>query len=334
MQKRNLFLISILCLFFKLNTFGQSPFFSQSIPVHQNPAMTGFLKEKQNRLVLKNRQQWYSSLESEYQAKTQAISIEHRTCSKPNFWGIGSFLLSDSHGVPAFKTLHGLLSLSYHHRLNRNLYLAAGINTGILDQSIEDNLIFPAQFDGLTSFDATLPTLENIEQLGRKFWDLGLGGLLYGKSKKGRNWHIGLSLQHINRSFQSKNNETQNLRTRKTIHGAFSKKSNDLNFTYKATFIWQAPHWQFTPAIEMIWKESWITGLSARGTKYEAIPNLSFIGSAITSSIGYRTENFSVILSYDFNFPQSTIPNTNAGTIEITAQYAFGKRKCVNCPVP
>ena len=337
MTKNKHLIISFLWLLIHLTLHAQDFHFSgnNQVPMYLNPAMTGFIDGYQNRALIKHRNQWSSILDQDA-FKTYAVSLETRICDH-NFWGFGGFLMKDQSGTPSFATTQGLFSVSYHHNLGRQKYLAAGVNAGFINYQIEDNLTFPEQFDGDIGFDLGRPNFENLADFNANLLDMGLGILLYQNQGK-QKWYLGMALQHINTStaYVFKQSNTQNtiqLRMRKTIHGGLAIVSNKNSELFlKGSFQWQVPHWQSVMGLYTRINSVNI-GVGARFTKNQPKEFQPPLIDAIILSFNYRFEGVALGFSYDLNVSPLKTATNFRGAFELTAVYAFGDNKeCMYCP--
>lgn len=308
---------------------------NEQLPMYLNPAMTGFLKESQGRVMVKYRNQWGAILENNA-FETSAASIEYRICNR-NFWGIGGFFMRDQSGQPSFQTTQGLFSISYHHNLGRQTFLAGGINTGFINYQVDDRLTFAEQYDGDIGFNFNLPSFETIDQFEANLIDIGMGLLWYGGYDKYK-WFAGFSLQHINNStsYQFKQNNRQdgvNLRMRKTIHGGIAIKFNkSYEIAFKGNLQWQEPHWQsvFGIYFQVVNLNLGVATRLARNQPNALTPPI--VDAAIIS-FNYKFTNLTFGFSYDVNVSPLYRSTNYKGAMEFTASYQFGESsKCVECP--
>ena len=310
------------------------------LPVNINPAMTGFIEKGKSRAMATHRNQWSSILNTDA-FKTYAASYEHRICDN-NFWGLGGFVMTDKSGSPSFNTTQALFSLSYHHKLSSGTHLAVGINTGLLNYRIDDNLAFSEQFDGNVGFDTALPNFENTDNFNSDLLDLGAGLLWYKANTQTRGssfqWHLGLAFQHLIPSSQytftqSSNQNSINLRVKKTVHGGLNWKFNkNRKLAFKGIFQWQVPHWQLTSGFYLQLSSIKI-GAAARITQNQPKEIAPPLLDAIILSLSYQVNNTSFGMSYDLNVSPLRTATNYKGGFEVTITQFFGNLgKCVYCP--
>lgn len=166
----------ILC--FGINSKAQDYKFSQfyNSPLNLNPAFTGKINSLY-RFVANYRIQ-YLPVQSPSPYNTLSASADFgllRDKLKGDILGVGVVFGNDRQTAIRTNTL--MFSLAYHKSLgkNKNHYLSAGVQVGLLQRSVDlGNLAFASQFTG-TGFDLSINNQENFA--GNKYFkpNLNLG---------------------------------------------------------------------------------------------------------------------------------------------------------------
>lgn len=200
-MKKLLFALVLLCVV--SFCYGQDIHFSQfyNSPLTINPALTGKENAKY-RANLNYRGQWYT-IGNSRGISTIAASGDMRVLEDalPSYdnLGIGLQFFHDSAGDGYYNTTSIAPSIAYHKALGYNHKIAAGLQPGYANTSLDfSGLTFEEQYIG-TGFDQSLPTGENFATDNRGYFDLG-GGILYSYRSSDESWSAygGGSLFHIN----------------------------------------------------------------------------------------------------------------------------------------
>lgn len=161
--------------------FGQDFHFSQfsETPLLLNPAMTGaFDGVVRGHMYFRN--QWAKVINP---YETFGASCDARLVDKKHkngFMALGISFLKDKTGKSEMATTQALVSLAYHQRVQKYSFLAAGIQGGFTQKTINYNtLLWDNQYDpAIQGFDPALPTGENSLLDGFSYTDVA-GGVLY-----------------------------------------------------------------------------------------------------------------------------------------------------------
>lgn len=161
---QNKLILFLIILSFGLTTHAQDYKFSQfyNSPLNLNPAFTGKINSLY-RFVANYRVQ-YLPLQSPSPYNTLSASADFgllRDKLKGDIFGVGVVFTNDRQTAIRSNTV--MASIAYHKSLgkNKNHYLSAGVQIGLLQRSVDlGNLAFASQFTG-TGFDLSLNNQEN-----------------------------------------------------------------------------------------------------------------------------------------------------------------------------
>ncbi|MBX2845955.1 MAG: PorP/SprF family type IX secretion system membrane protein [Saprospiraceae bacterium] len=200
-MKRVLLFIGI--VMFSAPMLAQDLHFSQfyNSPLTINPALTG--KEDASYRVNANyRNQWYT-LDNSKPIATYAVSVDGRILDDviPNYdnLGIGLQAFYDTAGDGQYTNASIMPSVAYHKALGYNHKIAAGLQLGLGNKSVDfGKLLFENQYIGI-GFDPNLPTGENVAADNVNHFDMN-GGVYYSYRSNDDSWNafIGGSLYHVN----------------------------------------------------------------------------------------------------------------------------------------
>ena len=251
-MKRTLqsFLI-VFCIFSSWSSSAQDVHFSQihASPILLNPAMTGlFIGDL--RFIANTKNQWLSVTNG---YKSVAGSADGKVFEFRNgdIVGGGLQILSDKAGDLDFQTTSVGLNFSYLKAIDdeRN-FISFGINNSFVTNSVD--------YSKIIAFDDE-PAIRNGATNQINYWDISAGIGWFHNFNKDHAFHIGASMNHINKPYVSFfNDENYNesdvyLFRKFVVHGTgdfkLSKKS-----TLKPSFLYasQGPHQETT--VGSFWK--------------------------------------------------------------------------------
>jgi type IX secretion system PorP/SprF family membrane protein len=238
-MRKFLFCAVVLVCGFDLALNAQDIHFTQytSAPMLLNPALTASWKEFE--LTLQQRQQWQSvkafstsGLSFEIKAgRFNWLKLDRMTAlyKKKLLKGLafGVYAYSDRAGDGALRTNNIDLGAAYHARLDDLNAISGGIIGGVIQQSIDpDKLRWNTQYGSNGYYDPNLASGEVIDASHLRA-DFGAGVLwTYGKTNRTitsndeTNFHVGISMMHINQPDISFTSYGDPLARRVTFHGA------------------------------------------------------------------------------------------------------------------
>ncbi len=200
---------------------GQDPVFSQFYlaPTQLNPAFVG--NNIGPNFYLNYRNQW-PSINQAY--VTYAASYDQFFENANS--GIGLVLVADDAGNGLLQNNKAMLQYSYRLRVNRKLFVKAGLEVGALQTRLAwDQLVFfdqlDPQFGANTPGGGIIPTSETPpDQTSLYNFDLGFGVAVYSKEFYG-----GISLKHLNTPqltfFEDADNLSGGLPMRMVLHAGW-----------------------------------------------------------------------------------------------------------------
>ncbi len=307
-------------LFFSIYSFSQDIHFSQMdrSPLNLNPAETGDFNAD-HRMIANYRNQW-ASVTVPY--KTFSASYENLQRSPfkiPGNVGLGLLFNSDVAGDGNFGTVQVKFSLAYHylHLLDSTLNIAAGLNIGYNQHSLDfHELYFDNQYNG-SQFDPNMQTNESFSGEQLSFIDFTLGFKVTYFIEKKIPIRLGFAFHHLNRPSQSFYGEQLN-----ELEGKFN--------TYVASDIPLSKYWTLTPSVfyynqgtydelffgAMLEKE--LNNISFRAVNFGLINRM---GDALIFRFGVEYQSFDIGFSYDMNYSSLTVASNGIGAFEISVIY-------------
>ena len=333
-------LISVYCGLAQDMHFSQY----QRVPLITNPALAGVM-ESNHRLTGNIRRQW-SSVVGAGAWEQAHFSYDARKCIDYNFLAFGVHLQSDKMGTSAFSNSTAAVTLAYHQRLDKSLYLSAGASLGALNYRINSSkMTFDEQF-GITGYDPGLSSMESFETFSRIVPDLSAGLLLFSTKN---DWTIGAALHHINQpSYSFLDQDANRLGMGISLHGSvtftLSTANDKSRLTARSLFRRQSVfgnsrQWQLLSGV------TWRYGLSQRQRRVQELSlGLSFRLSghaegqpmttdAIIPAVYFDFDTFSLGFSYDVNISSAITESHLGGGWEISVAWQISKNLgCVVCP--
>lgn len=342
---KNILIIILICCSF-VSVFAQDAFFSNyaNAPLQLNPALTGQINGRLNRLKISNRDQWRSVLKKAA-FRTQYISFDKRICTQErgDFWGFGVNLLADKRGEFPLQRLDFMVSTSYtKHLLNisngRKLYIGAGIEGGAINHNLgQKGLTFDEQFD---TPDAPGEFFDNYNFT---VFDYGAGLSIYlaGENLSAFSFNFGASAKHLGEPIfqfiESENGNEIRLKRRYTFYGniVFPIRKKHIAISLKSVFTYQEPFTQLLGGFDFIFKSNnylFTIGASLRQVNNEN--NVFAVSDALVASTAIIFNQFSVSIHYDANISTLRTASSSIGALELSLGYVFGEKGCklVYCP--
>ncbi|MDG1716565.1 MAG: PorP/SprF family type IX secretion system membrane protein [Saprospiraceae bacterium] len=276
---------------------AQDPVFSQfyNAPNQINPAFVG---NTVGPLVASNyRLQWpgFSLVYNTYMLSYDKFSPRFNS-------GFGTSILVDDAGDGALKTtkLSGLYS--YRIFVRNETFIKFGLEMGLVQSRLDPSkLIFFDQLDpqygSVSPGGTTIPTQENISNIGTRFYpDVGAGIMIYSSKFYG-----GIGLKHLNNPDNGFLDNIENIDlgipTRFTLHAGMQidleKGNNRLSSAFispNIVFVKQGPFHQINAGAHIDFG-AFFTGLWYRDTANN--------GDAVIGSLGVRSGIYKISYSYD-----------------------------------
>lgn len=311
-------------------------------PLSLNPALTGFLPEKDSRLSL-NYGSHFGNISAKNAYRVYQVSFDRKLCVQEDFFGLGFQVHSDFSGTHNFTRAYVLVSGSYHRPFTKNTYLSAGMASGLLQNKLNENsLKFDVQFDGQT-YNPALSNQEHFTQHSSSNLDLWLGLTAYNVQK---NWTLGVSVYHLNRpDISFINDKNYLLGVGFSIHGSahlipqklvFREFFRRQSISHGYTGQWQnicGGMYKLFPFYAAgvrdeneFWAGSSVRLAGRTGRK-------SLLLDAWIPTMGFETSLWTFYLSYDVKLLTRSDLSPFTGYFELNMEYRFGsKNKCVLCP--
>ena len=320
MRKNLLNLFVLMCL--SCSSFAQDIHFSQihASPIILNPAMTG-LTNADLRFTLNTKSQW-NTVTTAYKTFATSADMKLKFMSNGDIIGGGLGISSDRAGDLDFRTNVVGLSLSYMKALDKKgNFVSFGFNNSIVSNSVD--------YSKIIAFDLE-PSIQNGASDKISYWDISAGIGWFYTFNKDYAFHLGASLNHLNRPNVSFFDEAENsddifLYRKWTIHGTgdlrLSKKS-----ILKPSFIFhdQGPHkeitlgtfWKYRPSNDRkqddataIYFGAWVRWFAAK----------QYIGKdAIIGAVRLDYKNTYMTFTFDVNISSLSKVSFGAGGPEFS----------------
>lgn len=194
-----------------MNVKAQDVHFSQFLktPFLQNPSFAGKFGGDY-RGIINYRSQWRSITTNPFQTFGASFDMHlNQDGRKDNFFGIGVSVYSDKAGASTMQTTLADLAVSYHIKINKQSYISAGLQGGIIQRSIDPaGLEFDSQFDG-SGHNPTLNSGEDLLNISVIKPSFGTGvsyswadgqsnSVISNNGFSGKKLNVGFSIQHFN----------------------------------------------------------------------------------------------------------------------------------------
>lgn len=315
-------------LFIGIIGFSQDIHFSQFMNSSflYNPGNTGLINGE-HRILLNYRSQW-GSIANPY--TTYAFTYDTKAFKKETNkarMGIGLGAFKDVAGDTEFGTTSILLSSSAMLKLDEFHTLSVGLQGGIMQNSINSNMRWGNQYDGV-GYDAAIPSGEETTFNSNPFVGDFNAGMVwnYGTSDATImtndlfSAQAGISVNHLSRQRIKITNYDESIYNRFTVHGKSFIGIKSTGYAVIPGFMWQkqGPSSEFVVGTYFRTKlknESRYTGIF----KESAVSFGLFYryGDALIPKLGLEIFNFNLGVSYDV----TTSALSGAGGLEVSLQY-------------
>ena len=331
MKTQQLIIAIISITFLNQSLNAQDVHFSQysETPSSINPALIGVKYETRATLNYKN--QW-SSIGNKYE--TMAFSFEQTIKHKKlknNYLAVAVNIFKDVAGDAQLKSLNPNLGISFLQKINKNMMLSSGIQSGFFYKTIDvSSLHWGEQWNGY-SYDSNLPSGEKTPRSSVTSFDIG-GGLNLNyvqsegfiSSKDAARFDLGFSLFHFgltNNSFIS-NSEKLNTKFCTYFNGEFSIPNSRNAIMPSFLYMRQGPNSEFITGALF----KFILGDPSTYTANKKPFSISVGGyyrfkDAIVPSVLFQLDKYAFGVSYDINISALTPATNRLGGIELMLKY-------------
>ncbi len=334
-------LILLGVLFLSKSAMAQDPHFSQfyAAPLLLNPALAGTF-DGSFRINLNYRDQWRGALDNPLTTFSLSgdlrfeVSPGGRT-KTPDVVGAGILFFSDRVGGFDLNTNSVVLFGAYHKSLDKrtNQYLGIGFQLGVTTKSINyEDLTFQDQFNSINGY--TFATSENLPPNNYGFLDMGLGINYAISPSKKASYHIGLGLQHLNRSNVSfyKGSESLDPNLSKE-NKQLLKYSGHINMTFQTSeavkllprilFLSQGNHTELNLGTNIRYEFIRTPGKAVHFGAWFRMVNgdTNFNSESLILLLGVESNNFIFGLSYDQNLNDLVTSRLGLNAFELSITY-------------
>ena len=331
MKIQQLIIAIITITFLNQSLNAQDVHFSQysETPSSINPALIGVKYETRATLNYKN--QW-SSIGNKYE--TMAFSFEQTIKHKKlknNYLAVAVNIFKDVAGDAQLKSLNPNLGISFLQKINKNMMLSSGIQSGFFYKTIDvSSLHWGEQWNGY-SYDSNLPSGEKTPRSSVTSFDIG-GGLNLNyvqsegfiSSKDAARFDLGFSLFHFgltNNAFIS-NSEKLNTKFCTYFNGEFSIPNSRNAIMPSFLYMRQGPNSEFITGALF----KFILGDPSTYTANKKPFSISVGGyyrfkDAIVPSVLFQLDKYAFGVSYDINISALTPATNRLGGIELMLKY-------------
>ena len=331
MKTKQLIVAIISITFLNQSLNAQDVHFSQysETPSSINPALIGVKYETRATLNYKN--QW-SSIGNKYEtmAFTFEQTIKHKKL-KNNYLAVAVNIFKDVAGDAQLKSLNPNLGISFLQKINKNMMLSSGIQSGFFYNTIDvSSLHWGEQWNGY-SFDSNLPSGEKTPRSAVTSFDIG-GGLNLNyvqsegfiSSKDAARFDLGISLFHFglaNNAFIS-SSEKLNTKFCTYFNGEFSIPNSRNAIMPSFLYMRQGPNSEFITGALF----KFILGDPSTYTANKKPFSISIGGyyrfkDAIVPSVLFQLDKYAFGVSYDINISALTPATNRLGGIELMLKY-------------
>ncbi|MGQ7869141.1 PorP/SprF family type IX secretion system membrane protein [Sunxiuqinia sp. sy24] len=312
-MKKALFLLLFLSNF--ILTSGQDAEYSQfyANPLYLNPGLTG--TSAAPRLVMNYRNQW-----PQKGATYINYSLSYDQYIKEMKGGLGVQFQNSTELNGLIETSSGYLFYSHHIKVNKRLFIDAGLQLGISYKKLDyGRLIFPDMIDQLTGI--TFPgTMEQPENASKLYPDFGFGAL-----GQYDTFFFGFSLMHLTQPDESlfTGDQKGKLPLKITLHaGSRTHKLHrgllSREFTLSPNLIYQQQGTFKQINLGLYMLEQSLAG----GVWYRQ--NLGVQPDALILMVGVMKERFKIGYSYDYTL--SSLSNYSNGSHEFSLTFFIGEK--------
>lgn len=321
------------CLLFQVGR-AQDIHFSQyaETPSSINPALAGVTYN--TRVIANYKSQW-SSVNASSQYRTIGLSFDQTIKHKKlrnNYFAVAANVFQDQAGDANMKTLNPNLGFTYIQRVNKQMKLSGGVQSGLFYRTIDvTQLRWGEQYNGYT-YDALLPSGEpNVPRSAITSFDIGGGINLnfvqsdrFLSAKNAARFDAGFSAYHYNVGRSSFITADENLNTRMCMYfnGDFTIPGSRNAILPSFLYMYQNPSSEFI--LGALFK--FIIGDPSTYTGNKKPFALSVGGyyrykDAIVPAMLLQRDKFALGLSYDINISALTPATSRQGGFEIMLRY-------------
>lgn len=304
-------------------------------PSSINPALAGVTYN--TRLFANFKTQWSSvSPDKSNSYQTLGVSFDQTIKFRKlrnNYFALAVNIFRDQSGDAKLTTLNPNMGVTYHQRVNRQMKLSAGLQSGVFYRTIDvTKLTWGEQYVEGVGYDATLPSGEpNIPRSAITSFDIGGGvNLNYMKSdrflsaKNAAKFDAGISAYHFNVGNTSFIQTAENLNTRVCVYfnGEFNIPGTKNAILPQVLYMYQNPNQEFI--LGALFKF-----LVGDGSTYTANkkPFAVSVGGyyrysdAIVPSLLVQYDNYALGFAYDINISALTPATNRKGGFELMLRY-------------
>ncbi len=334
-------------LFWGNQVRAQDPQFTQiyAVKSYLNPAFTGesemFCRESAASRLRVN-----SLYRNQYNGTYNcfASSID-ATLGPTGEGGVGLQFLRESAGSPALTTTVVSIQTAVKARLSSTVRASLGIQANAGQRRIDlTQILFPDQWNPFFYLGAQSPSQEPAlgNALSQDFFDLSLGGLVYGPS-----FFAGVSLQHA--AYQGNGFTTVPYRYPLKLSGQFGLRIPLKSFSSSGQKI-TSPQYYLSPVVHYkVQQNLHQADLGAQAQLRRVGLGLWYRGMPLSRSEAYKRYQHDVaafLFGYAFHLPDLGILTTTISydqpfqreknyfgpTLELSVAYQFLPQKCLNRP--
>ena len=332
-MKNKIIVWSAIILISSIRVYSQDIHFSQFFqnPGQLNPSLTGSFNGL-GRFSTNYKSQW-RSIDNTYQ--TFALNADggffkNKTYNgKGDFLGLGLNFFTDRAGELKLRTTSILFNIAYNLKVGKGQTLAAGIQAGFIQRSIDpNNGKWGIQYDG-NSYNPNYPTGEYISNATKYVADFGLGMTYTWTNEEkspSRNWTVlfGAGAFHVNQP-----NQTLFSNGEDKLHLKFNPHLKiNIPLNKKEFLIPQMMYTLQGASKELIVGFDFRHFLSSDAKYTGFIKESAIYGSvyfrnsdAIIAGLGYMYSGSQAGLSYDINISKLSLASQYQGGLEVSLTY-------------
>lgn len=331
MKKHVLFIILALV---GLNLKAQDYHFSQYMeaPMMVSPALAGYF-DGNYRFNLLYKSQWHA-IQKGY--RTFAFAADGKFLPLgTGFLAGGINVLNDVAGTVTLKNIIVNLNVAYHVKLGENQFLGAGIYGGFGQRGLDlSNAQWGSQYDGVSGFNPSLPSNENISIESFAYADFGFGlnyGLNYNSrtmsSNDGLKFIGGFALYHVTQprfKYYATQNEKLNMRFTGYIQSLIGVANTNLAVKPSIIYNQQGKQNEILPGILFRYQQkesSKYTGFVKES--YFSMGALFRARDAIIPMFTIEMNDFTFGVTYDINVSNLRKATSGKGGLEFNLKYVI-----------
>ncbi|MCX7696147.1 MAG: PorP/SprF family type IX secretion system membrane protein [Bacteroidales bacterium] len=316
---------------------GQDYHFSQYMeaPMMVSPALSGYF-DGNYRFNLIYKSQWHA-IQKGYRTFAFAADGQFLTLGS-GFLAGGINVLNDVAGTVTLKNLVVNLNVAYHVKLNETQFLGAGIYGGVGQRGLDlSNAQWGSQYDGVSGFNPSLPSNENISSESFLYADFGFG-LNYGlnvnsttmSSNDGLKLITGFALYHVTQpKFKYYATESEKLNMRITAYVQSLIGIANTNLAVKPSIIYnqQGKQNEILPGVLLRYQQkesSKYTGFVKES--YFSLGALFRARDAIIPMFSIEMNDFTLGITYDINVSSLRKATSGKGGLEFNLKYVIKNR--------